>query len=48
MAALGRLDYSINSAKITSSTGEVVEFKDLIAGIDIYESLLSLRILKWS
>lgn len=41
MAALGRLDYSINSAKITSSTGETVEFKDLIAGIDIYESLLS-------
>lgn len=41
MAALGRLDYSINSAKVTSSTGEVVEFKDLIAGIDIYESLLS-------
>lgn len=41
MAALGRLDYSIDSAKITSSTGETVEFKDLIAGVDIYESLLS-------
>lgn len=41
MAALGRLDYSIDSAKITSSTGEVKEFKDLIAGVDIYESLLS-------
>lgn len=41
MGALGRLDYSINSAQITSSTGEVKEFKDLIAGIDIYESLLS-------
>lgn len=41
MGALGRLDYSINTAKITSSTGETVEFKDLIAGIDIYESLLS-------
>ena len=41
MSALGRLDYSIDSAKITSSTGEVKEFKDLIAGVDIYESLLS-------
>jgi hypothetical protein len=41
MAALGRLDYSIDSAKITSSTGEVKEFKDLIAGIDVYESILS-------
>ena len=41
MSALGKLDYSIDSAKITSSTGEVKEFKDLIAGVDIYESLLS-------
>jgi hypothetical protein len=41
MSALGRLDYSIDSARITSSTGEVKEFKDLIAGIDVYESLLS-------
>jgi hypothetical protein len=41
MSALGRLDYSIEKAKITSSTGEVSEFKDLIAGIDVYESLLS-------
>ena len=41
MSQLGKLDYSIDSAKITSSTGEVKEFKDLISGIDIYESLLS-------
>ena len=41
MSQLGKLDYSIDSAKITSSTGEVKEFKDLIAGVDIYESLLS-------
>jgi hypothetical protein len=41
MSAVGKLDYSIDSAKITSSTGEVKEFKDLIAGIDVYESLLS-------
>ena len=41
MAALGKLDYSIDSAKLTSSTGEVLEFKDLITAIDIYESLLS-------
>jgi hypothetical protein len=41
MSALGRLDYSIDSAKITSSTGEIKEFKDLISGVDIYESLLS-------
>lgn len=41
MAALGKFDYSIDSAKITSSTGEVLEMKDLISAIDIYESLLS-------
>lgn len=41
MAALGKLDYSVDSAKITSSTGEVLEMKDLISAIDIYESLLS-------
>jgi hypothetical protein len=41
MSALGKLDYSIDSAKLTSSTGEVLEIKDLIAAVDIYESLLS-------
>ena len=41
MAEIGKLDYSIDSAKITSSTGESSEFKDLIASIDVYESLLS-------
>lgn len=41
MSQLGKLDYSIDSAKITSSNGETKEFKDLIDGIDIYESLLS-------
>lgn len=41
MAEIGKLDYSIDSAKITSSTGETSEFKDLIASVDIYESLLS-------
>ena len=41
MAATGKLDYSIDSAKLTSSTGEVLEFKDLITAVDIYESLLS-------
>jgi hypothetical protein len=41
MAALGKLDYSIDEATLTSSTGEVFKFKDLISGIDIYESLLS-------
>ena len=39
--SLGSLDYSIESAKITSSTGETLEIKDLIDGIDIYESVLS-------
>jgi hypothetical protein len=41
MSATGKLDYSIDSAKLTSSTGEVLEFKDLITAVDIYESLLS-------
>lgn len=41
MAALGKLDYSIDEATLTSSTGETFKFKDLISGIDIYESLLS-------
>ena len=41
MSAVGKLDYSIDSAKLTSSTGEVLEFKDLITAVDVYESLLS-------
>jgi hypothetical protein len=41
MSALGRLDYSIENATLTSSTGEKFEFKDLISSLDFYESLLS-------
>lgn len=41
MSQIGKLDYSIDSAKLTSSTGQVFEFKDLISSIDFYESLLS-------
>lgn len=41
MSAIGKNDYSLDSAKLTSSTGKTYEIKDLVAGIDFYESLLS-------
>ena len=41
MAEIGKLDYSVDAVKVTSSTGEVFDIKDLVVGIDVYESLLS-------
>ena len=41
MSQVGKLDYSIDSAKLTSSTGEEFDIKDLITSFDVYESLLS-------
>ena len=41
MAAIGKNDYSLDSLKLTGSNGKTHEIKDLVAGIDFYESLLS-------
>lgn len=39
--SLGKLDYSILSAVLTTSVGKELDIKDIIESIDIYESLMS-------
>lgn len=37
--ALGKFDYSIESLKVKSSTGEVLDIKDMVMSLSIYESI---------